>query len=355
MIYLAPAFLAALFGLAAGLNNQGVARLPVTGYNTWNGYACNISSQVVRETAQSLKDLGLQASTQTCAGYPGSYGYEEQDVATFMSWGLDYLKFDNCNPPPDAILQASIPQKFQRMADAISTVASSFNSTPLIYSLCEWGQSQPWLWGASMAQSWRITGDVTATWSSVVSILNAASFITLSSGFYGHNDLDMVSNGNLTYDEAKSHFTAWALLKSPLLIGTIILLNHEILAINQDPNVAMSISPFAWGLNSAWTYDPVHPAQFWSGQTSNGTVIMLLNTFNQPSTLCFNVTDSPYLAPTRPYIVRDLWSHTNNCTVTGSTDTAMGAMGVFIPPHGVSALLFTDAGNICDITSTPVS
>ena len=27
-------------------------------------------------------------------------------------------------------------------------------------------------------------------------------------------------NGELTYDEAKSHFTAWALLKSPLLIGT---------------------------------------------------------------------------------------------------------------------------------------
>ena len=27
-------------------------------------------------------------------------------------------------------------------------------------------------------------------------------------------------NGDLTFDEAKTHFTAWALMKSPLLIGT---------------------------------------------------------------------------------------------------------------------------------------
>jgi len=27
-------------------------------------------------------------------------------------------------------------------------------------------------------------------------------------------------NGDLTYEETKSHFTAWALMKSPLLIGT---------------------------------------------------------------------------------------------------------------------------------------
>ncbi|KAK0702281.1 hypothetical protein B0H67DRAFT_558583 [Lasiosphaeris hirsuta] len=55
-----------------------------------------------------------------------------------------------------------------------------------------------------------------------------ASFIDTGTGIYGRNDLDMleVGNtnqgtppGNLTYDEAKSHFIAWALLKSPLLVG----------------------------------------------------------------------------------------------------------------------------------------
>lgn len=29
-----------------------------------------------------------------------------------------------------------------------------------------------------------------------------------------------IGNGNLTHEEAKTHFTAWALMKAPLLIGT---------------------------------------------------------------------------------------------------------------------------------------
>lgn len=33
-------------------------------------------------------------------------------------------------------------------------------------------------------------------------------------------------NGNLTYEEQKSHFTAWALMKSPLLIGTNVSFCH---------------------------------------------------------------------------------------------------------------------------------
>lgn len=39
---------------------------------------------------------------------------------------------------------------------------------------------------------------------------------------YGNNEIDMLENGNgdLTLAEQRSHFTAWALTKSPLLIGT---------------------------------------------------------------------------------------------------------------------------------------
>lgn len=97
----------------------------------------------------------------------------------------------------------------------------------------------------------------------------------------GVSDNEYSGNGDLTYDEAKSHFTAWALMKSPLLVGTDvgiarirsswnlllrvlfqlyqlsrvthetleILMNREIITINQDPVVGTSISPFRWGLN----------------------------------------------------------------------------------------------------------
>nr|GFB85248.1 alpha-galactosidase [Tanacetum cinerariifolium] len=44
--------------------------------------------------------LGIysDAGTQTCSKQmPGSLGHEEQDAKTFASWGVDYLKYDNCN------------------------------------------------------------------------------------------------------------------------------------------------------------------------------------------------------------------------------------------------------------------
>lgn len=53
-----------------------------------------------------------------------------------------------------------------------------------------------------------------------------------------------VGNGDLTLNEQRSHFALWALLKSPLMVGTDlasiapevldILLAKEVLAVNQD-------------------------------------------------------------------------------------------------------------------------
>jgi hypothetical protein len=34
--------------------------------------------------------------SRTCQQRPGSYAHELQDAATYCSWGLDYLKNDNC-------------------------------------------------------------------------------------------------------------------------------------------------------------------------------------------------------------------------------------------------------------------
>lgn len=36
------------------------------------------------------------AGKYTCGGYAGSLGYEITDANTFASWGVDYLKYDNC-------------------------------------------------------------------------------------------------------------------------------------------------------------------------------------------------------------------------------------------------------------------
>ncbi|KAF9530427.1 glycoside hydrolase [Crepidotus variabilis] len=384
---------------------NGAAKLPAMGYNTWNYYQCNINETLVLTTAQQMKSLGLQdagykyvnlddcysqrdrnsagdivedpvkfksgmknltdqihamgfkagiysdSGTNTCAGYPGSYGNEQRDADLFFGkWGFDYLKYDNCFVPSDTVTRTGIIGRYTRMRDAIISATSKFNKD-IVFSLCKWGNNQVWLWGADIGHSWRTTGDIESHWWSVTDILNRNSFITQATNHYGHNDPDMlqVGNGDLTYDENKSHFTAWALLKAPLLIGTdlykikpevvSILSNKELIAINQDDVVGTSIAPFKWGYNPDWTFDKDHPAQYWSGPTKDGVVFMLLNVRDTPDNLSFTLTDSPWIKNGRKYSVRDLWTHTDNGTVSG-TFTAKN-----VPRHGVVALLLKEVGD----------
>ena len=59
----------------------------------------------INGTADKIHALGLKvgiyssAGTETCGGYPASIGKESLDAATFASWGIDYLKYDNCGVP----------------------------------------------------------------------------------------------------------------------------------------------------------------------------------------------------------------------------------------------------------------
>ncbi|KAK0473711.1 glycoside hydrolase, partial [Armillaria novae-zelandiae] len=339
------------------------------GYNQLNIDDCYAEKKPQSDTARfkgGMKNLTDQIHTlgfktgiysdsgwYTCAGYPGSYQNELRDLKTFSDWGFDYLKYDNCAIPYDEITREGIVGRYQRMADAVVTVQQSTKNNPILLSLCEWGWNQVWLWGKQFGQSWRTTGDIAPEWNSLANIINFNSFLTQATDFYGRNDLDMVNtcrgNGNLTFDESKSHFTAWALMKSPLLIGTnlseitnetlSILKNTEILAINQDPNVGASISPFRWGINPDWTSNSSFPAQYWSGPTQNGTVFMLLNTLDEPSTLFFNLTESPWIRAGRQYSVRDLWTHTENGTAVRNFTASD------VPAHGVVALLLKDVGD----------
>ncbi|EUC61047.1 glycoside hydrolase family 27 protein, partial [Rhizoctonia solani AG-3 Rhs1AP] len=396
--------LAVVSGIAVNALDVGVAKLPILGYNTWNFYQCDINEQLIIETATLMQKYGLQAAGYnyvniddcwslknrtktgelvadpakfpsgiknltntlhkmgfktgiysdagwfTCGGFPGSYSYE--DAQTFSEWGIDYLKYDNCAIPYDSITRQGVYGRYTPMRDALIAVAKKAKKVPIVFSLCEWGWDQVWLWGKEVGQSWRTTGDIAPTWPSLAHIINFNSFITSSTDYYGRNDLDMlqmlVGNGNLTYEEKKSHWTAWALMKSPLFIGTnlsaitpdtlSILTNREILAINQDPVYGESISPFRWGINPDWAFNATHPAQYWSGRSQNGTVVMMLNTLDEPAELSFNLTETPWLRAGRKYTIRDLWSHTNN-------GTAVRNITRTLPAHGVLALLLKDAGN----------
>ena len=50
--------LIALLGGAAALDN-GLGRVPAMGWNTWNKFACDISEDLIKQTADKIVELGL--------------------------------------------------------------------------------------------------------------------------------------------------------------------------------------------------------------------------------------------------------------------------------------------------------
>lgn len=190
--------------------------------------------------AKGLK-LGIytSAGTKTCdsVGFPGALGHEYSDAQQFADWGVDYLKYDNCNNQGvDAKL------RYTTMRDALKATGR-----PIVYSLCEWGQNKPWEWASDVGHLWRTTGDISDNWGSMLSILKQNLPLAPHAGPGHWNDPDMleVGNGGMTDTEYRSHFSMWSVMAAPLLIGSDlrkaspatfdILDNKEVIAVDQDP------------------------------------------------------------------------------------------------------------------------
>lgn len=134
--------------------------------------------------------MGLygDAGRMTCGGYPGSQGYETQDAKTLASWGIDYWKYDNCYTGtgfnnPGANTQTYYPT----MRDALSN-----SGRAILFSMCQWGRDNVWTWGATVGNSWRMSGDIQNNWASVASIAATAATIAQYAAPGGFNDLDMM-------------------------------------------------------------------------------------------------------------------------------------------------------------------
>ncbi len=118
---------------------------------------------------------------------------------------------------------------------------------PIVFSLCEWGQSQPWTWARGVGHLWRTTGDISDNWRSFTRLLDTQVGLEKYAGPGGWNDPDMleVGNGGMTAGEYRAHFGFWCLLASPLMAGNDlrqmtpetrdILTNPEVIAVDQDP------------------------------------------------------------------------------------------------------------------------
>ena len=256
----------------------------------------------------------------TCGGYPGSLGHETADAAWWSSQGADYLKYDNCYNEGLSGTPKLSQDRYAAMSNALNTTGRQ-----ITYSLCNWGDDKPWEWASTIANSARMSGDIfdsfdTPTTScpcgpddyycqlpgyacSVVNILGKASHIVSKNQPGYWNDLDMleVGNGGMEYDEYKLHFSMWAAIKSPLIMGNkldelspedyAILINQAVLAISQDP-AGSAIQRRVVRQVDNKDENGFGEIQLWSGSLANGDqVVAFLNIGNSSMTIEFSLVD----------------------------------------------------------------
>ncbi len=189
----------------------------------------------------------------TCAGFTGSYKYEEKDAERYAQWGFDYLKYDWCSYDQVSGGRSlpALKKPYQVMHGALDKVHRDID-----FSLCQYGWGKVWEWGAEVGgNSWRTTGDIVDSWSSMSNIGFSQAGHEQYAGPGHWNDPDMLVVGlvgwgnlhptGLTPNEQYTHISLWCLLCSPLLIGcdmaqldefTLNLLtNDEVLEVSQDP------------------------------------------------------------------------------------------------------------------------
>ena len=137
--------------------------------------------------------------------------------------------------------------------------------------------------------------------------------------FWGHNDADMleVGNGELTLEENRSHFALWAAMKSPLIIGTAldqlstdlvgVLKNKYLLAFNQDDVFG---SPAMRSVeNPNWSWNSTSPAEYWSGASQDGTLVLLFNPLGADAEMGIAWAEVPQLANNGDaFQVTEIWT-----------------------------------------------
>jgi alpha-galactosidase len=265
--------------------------------------------------------------------YVGSLGHEQQDAQSYASWGVDFLKYDDCGGPLSA---------FATMRDALRATGR-----PIVYSINPYNGSTCTPTGAhtstcgldllAIANLWRIGADIKATWSDITRLIDLDAPLSPYAGPGHWNDPDMleVGNGSLSSDENKSHFSMWAMLAAPLISGNdltsmsaatkSVLTNSEVIAVDQDP----------LGHQATLVATPQTGLQVWS-KTLSGANVRAVALFNRNGSAAnITVSFAQVGFSSGQVSVRDLWQRADLGSFGGSY-TANN-----VPSHGVVMLRLT--------------
>jgi alpha-galactosidase len=364
---------------------EGLAQTPPMGWNSWNTFSVHIDENLIKEMADAIEASGMKAAgyeyvvlddawlskerdadgnlqgdpkrfpsgmkalgdylhskgfkfgiyncagTETCAGYPGGYLHEEADAKMYASWGVDYLKYDWCKTE-----KMNAKERYTAMRDALHAAGR-----PIVFSMCEWGQSKPWTWAADVGHLWRTTGDIAPVWDGkpkkewehpVMELLHQQMGLEKYAGPGRWNDPDMLEVGNkgLTNTESRSHFTLWCMLAAPLMAGNDIrkmtpevrdiMTDHDVIAIDQDALGKQGRRVSASEGEEIWVKD----------LAGDSKAVCVLNTGEEPAKVKVEWSKLDGVAG-KQYAIRDLWTKKD----LGTTDADFEAK---IDGHGIALL-----------------
>jgi alpha-galactosidase len=348
-----------------------VAQTPPMGWNSWNKFACNVSEQLIRETADAMVSTGMKAAgyqyvnvddcwqvsrdaggnivadsqrfpsgmkaladyvhskglkfglytdagRMTCQKRPGSYEHEVKDAKTYAAWGVDYVKIDWC------YAEGLDPEvQYAKLRDALKAAGH-----PIVFSICNWGVKAPWRWGAEMGNLWRTTGDISDNYNSMSVIGFSQNALEKYAGPGHWNDPDMleVGNGGMNRGEYRTHMALWAILAAPLLAGNDLrsmnaethdmLTNPEVIAVDQDPKGVQG--------HRIWQEGPL---EIWARPLADGSFAVGL--FNRGSGTLKMTAPFSLIGMNGALHVRDLWEHKDLGVVSDAYSAA-------VPEHGVA-------------------
>ena len=295
-------------------------------------------SSGMKNLADYIHSKGLKAGiysdagNNTCASISqndkygkgvGLIGHDEQDLKTLLrEWEYDFIKIDWCGGRGMGL---NDQQRYTEIGEHIRSIRPD-----VVYNICRW--KFPGEWALDVADSWRISGDIRPTFSSIMRILdlNTNLWKYCSAGHF--NDMDMLQVGRgMSFEEDKTHFTMWCMLNSPLLAGndlrnmsqeTIdILTNKEIIALNQDPLAYQARKLVDNGKTEIWA-KPL-------GSIKDGIVaVVLLNRSGSAKTIELNL-ETVGIDQNAPCSLRDLWK---------KEDISSETLQFGVPKHGVVAL-----------------
>lgn len=363
-------------------------KTPIMGWASWNNYRVEINEDIIKSQADAMVSSGLKevgynfintddgfyggrdkegnllvhpvrfpngmkslaayihskglnagiysdAGINTCASFwdkdtigtgMGLYGHEVQDLTLYLKdWDYDFIKIDWCG---GEWMGLDEEVQYTHIANLARSIKPS-----VIFNICRW--EFPGTWATQVADSWRISGDIDNNFSSILAIIDLNADLWKYASYGHYNDMDMLQVGRgMSYEEDKAHFSMWAMMHSPLLLGNDltqlsdetleIITNKDIIALNQSNYVYQARRLVDYGDLEVWAKPLID-------SMSGEVAVALLNRSTEPQPISFAL-EQVGLDAAASYTITDLWSKE-------TYDAAINPNVVReVPAHGVVVL-----------------